>query len=646
MRIGITGNSEIGKQKISAFFEKNYAFHYIDVDSILKDILRKAKFKRKINVGNWKEDPMLLLELRNEIDVKLKNKLSKIDDNETVVIDYTLLEDSFLFDKMDIVLKVTGDVVSNTRDDFSLMVKHRANSMDSVYLSSNYHYKIDLSNDWENGLRDFINFNIFGQEKVTVVVPVFNTLEYLSRCINSIKNQTYQNIEILIINDGSTDESRKMCELISKQDKRIRVINQNNKGLAESRNVGIEEANGEFICFIDSDDYIENSMIETLLKSIKQTNADVCECSFFIHMKNGVVKDVTCEQKGVEIVEDQLDLVNAYSDATILIPAWDKIYRKSSIKDLKFDKGCFKEDADYIYRLCMAGKKFALVPKPFYHYVKRKSSSLTGDKISERLFSLQQWGHKAYEEVLSRGPEYIDAAERILYNSLVHILRNFMRDYKNGALEQGEYKAEIQSVVNDIIDLLLRAQNVSKFRKLNEVLDIINELLEANVLDKESMPSIDIPCVGILWNSLNQELMAEALEVIKKYAQVTDVCCVDLEEQYRSFINDIYLYNHEFEGIPVLKAGSLIDKYDSNTIMILNMIIKVSNYIYFNKTKGFMFEEIAKLKSLIRKMFKAKIRDYAYDNIFHLTVDNDEYEFTDEVCRKYIKEYRGNSDEQ
>ena len=142
-------------------------------------------------------------------------------------------------------------------------------------------------------------------------------------------------------------------------------------------------------------------------------------------------------------------------------------------------------DADYIYRLCMAGKKFALVPKPFYHYVKRKSSSLTGDKISERLFSLQQWGHKAYEEVLSRGPEYIDAAERILYNSLVHILRNFMRDYKNGALEQGEYKAEIQSVVNDIINLLLRAQNVSKFRKLNEVLDIINELLEANVLDKD-----------------------------------------------------------------------------------------------------------------------------------------------------------------
>ena len=91
---------------------------------------------------------------------------------------------------------------------------------------------------------------------MTVVIPVFNTLEYLSRCINSIKNQTYQNIEILIINDGSTDESKRMCELIAKQDKRIKIINQNNKGLAAARNVGIEQSSGGYICFIDSDDFI------------------------------------------------------------------------------------------------------------------------------------------------------------------------------------------------------------------------------------------------------------------------------------------------------------------------------------------------------------------------------------------------------
>ena len=645
MKIGITGNSELGKQKLATFFENNYSFSYIDVDSMFKEIIKKHKYMKKINSGDWKKDPTLLIEVKNELEAKLKKRLSKIADDETVVIDYSLLEDTYMFDNVDVVLKVTGDVVSNTDDDIGLMIKHRANSMDGIYLSSNYHFTIDLAGDWEKDLTEFIDYNIFGQDKVTVVIPVFNTLEYLSRCINSIKNQTYQNIEILIINDGSTDESKRMCELIAKQDKRIKIINQDNKGLAAARNVGIEQSSGDYICFIDSDDYIENSMIETLLKNIQKSNADVCECSFFIHMKNGSVKDVTCEQKGVTIVSGKLDLINAYSDATILIPAWDKIYRKSSILDMQFDKECFKEDADYIYRLCMAGKKFALVPQPFYHYVKRKSSSLTSDKISERLFTLKDWGYKAYNEVLSRGEEYRDAAERILYNSLVHILRNFMRDYKNGVLEQDEYKEEIQSVVNDIINLLLHAKDVGKFRKLSEVLEIINELLDDNILDKGAMPSIDIPCVGILWNSLNQELMEEALSVIKEYAQVTDVYSVDLGEQYRSFIDEIYLYNHEFEGIPVLKAGSLIDKYDSNTIMILNMIVRVSNYIYFNKTKGFMFEEIAKLKTLIRKTFKTKIRDYAYDNIFHLTVDDDEHEFTEGICRKYVKEYRGSSNE-
>lgn len=354
-------------------------------------------------------------------------------------------------------------------------------------------------------------------------------------------------------------------------------------------------------------------------------------------MKDGNIKDVSCEQKGVRFVDGKLNLINAYSDATILIPAWDKL---SAIKDIKFDKNCFKEDSDYIYKLCMAEKTFALVPTPFYHYVKRKNVSLTGNKISQRLFTLKNWGENAYNEVLTQGTEYRDAAEKILYNSLVHILRNFMRDYKNNVLEENEFKEDIQVVVNDLINLLLNAKEVKKFRKLDEVLAIINELTEAKVLDKDKLPSIEIPCVGILWNSLNKEMMEEAIQYIQEHSTITDLVAVDLQDQYKQFIKDIYLYNNEFEGIPVIKAGTLIDKYDSNTIIVLNMIMRVSNYIYFNKTKGFMFTEIAELKSFIRKYFKTKINDYAYDNIFHLTVDNDEFEYTDGVCRKYIKEYR------
>ena len=114
--------------------------------------------------------------------------------------------------------------------------------------------------------------------------------------------------------------------------------------------------------------------------------------------------------------------------------------------------------------------------------------------------------------MLSQGPNYKDAAEKILYNSLVHILRNFMRDYKGNVLEKNEFKDEIQSITNNLINLLLNAKDVKKFRKLDEVLSIINELTETKVIDKEKLPSIEIPCVGILLNSLDKEMMDEAIQ--------------------------------------------------------------------------------------------------------------------------------------
>lgn len=645
MIIGISENNKAGKLKISKYLEENYSFKYVDVDQILEDILKELILKDENVKNNWKNNTALVLKIRNEIDERINLILESLNEDETIVLDYSLLEDSYVFEKCDLLIKSSSNNKEFAISDVDLIKKHRVGAKSSEYMNSMYHLNINLDEDWENKLKEYFDFNLNHDAKVTVVVPIYNTADYLTKCVNSITSQTYRNLEILLIDDGSSEETVKMCDLLAETDSRIKVIHQENRGLSETRNRGMELATGEYICFIDSDDYIEKNMIETLLKTIEQTNADVCESSFYIHLKNGDIKDVSCEQKGVKFVEGKLNLINAYSDATILIPAWDKLYRLSSIKDIKFDKNCFKEDSDYIYRLCMAEKTFALVPVPFYHYVKRKSASITGNKISPRLFTLKQWGEEAYKEVLSQGSEYKDAADRILYNSLVHILRNFMRDYKNNVLEKDEFKDEIQELVNDLINLLLKSNNVEKYRKLDEVLSIINELIDANILDKEKMPSIEIPCIGILWNSLNDEMMEEAIEFIKEKSTITDCVSVDLEEQYRQFIKDIYFFNNEYEGVPIMKAGILVDKYDSNTIVVLNLIIKVSNYLYFNGTKGFMYSEIAELKSFIRKYFKSKIKEYAFDNVFHLTVDNDEYEYTDVVCRKYIKDYRSNSND-
>ena len=643
MIIGISG-SKFGNAKIAKFLCKKYLFEYLDVDEILEEVINDKNFVIKLNENGILNDE-LFLNIKNEVDRRLLIKINNFSIDRPLVIGYSLLEDSFAFEKCNLIFK--NDSISNITmgGKIEVIKKYRCDSIISYYNDSKYHLKLDFEDNWQEKLSDFINYNVYNTKKVTVIVPVYNTANYLIRCINSITNQTYQNLEIILIDDGSIDESLKICDLLAKNDDRIKVIHQKNIGLAETRNKGIEIATGEYICFFDSDDYIENTMIETLLRVAEKTDADVCESSFYIHMKDGDIKDVSCEQKGIKFVSGHLDLINSYSDATILIPAWDKLYKLSSIKSIKFDRNCFKEDSDYIYKLCMNDKTFALVNVPFYHYVKRKAVSLTGNKISLRLFTLQDWGKEKYNEVLSQGEEYRDAAEKILYNSLVHIIRNYIRDYKNGVLGKGEYKEEIQSVVNDTMYLLLSAKNVEKFRKLNEVLEIINELVADNIIEKEKMPSIEIPCIGILWNSLDDNLMNEAIDFIKDKAVVNECIYVDLKEEYNDFINDIYRYNNEFEGIPYIKACTLIDKFDSNVIVIMNMILKVTNYMYYNNQKGFIFEEIAELKSFIRKYFKKKIKNYAYDNIFHLTVNGEEYRYIDEICKKYIKEYRGNSNE-
>lgn len=636
MIIGITGNTKTGKKELSEYLKSKYKFKYLDVDEIMNKLLKRERAKR---TGKEK-DLAPLLKIKHLIDKEILKRVNRISKDDILVVDYTLLEDSYIFPKCDTVIRVKHQTEeAHFEEELDVLKAHRENSIASDYQESKYHLEFSYKEDWKSKISEFIEFNIKHSKKVTIVVPIFNTTNYLSRCINSITNQSYRDIEILLINDGSTDESLRMCNLIAQTDPRIKIITQQNMGLSESRNKGIEMATGEYICFVDSDDYIENDMIENLLKTAEKTSADVVEGSFFIHMANGIVRDISEESTGVKLVSGRRNLINAYADGVILIPAWDKLYKKEALEDIRFDPTCFKEDSDFIYKLCKEGKTFALESKPFYHYVKRGQGSLTGNKFSERLFQLIDWGKKSSKEVAELGEGYQDASEKILYNSLVHVLRNYMRDHKNGKLEFDEYREDIQQIANELIQLLLTTKNVAKYRKLNEVLEIINELINDGILEKEKMPSVQLPCIGILWNSLDDALMEEALAMIDEKAEILECIRLDLGDKYRSFIDDIYYHNHEFEGIPFIKSSTLIDKFDTNNIVVLNLMVNVTNYIYFSRLKGYMLKEVADLKSSIRKYFKTKIREYAYDNIFHLTVDPEEYEFTHGICKKYIPGY-------
>jgi len=132
-------------------------------------------------------------------------------------------------------------------------------------------------------------------ELISIIVPIYNVEIYLEKCLNSIINQTYKNIEILLINDGSSDNSLRICKKYQKKDKRIVLINKKNGGLSSARNAGIDKASGNYLLFIDSDDYIEIDMIEKLYNNIKSNNADISICNFFITKKNKDRKNKSCK---------------------------------------------------------------------------------------------------------------------------------------------------------------------------------------------------------------------------------------------------------------------------------------------------------------------------------------------------------------
>lgn len=202
MIIGITGNSKDGKLKLSKYLSENYSFKYVDVDKIFNDILNQHNIK-----DNWQMKSSLILKIRNEIDEKLNSILDNMNENDVIALDYSLLEDSYVFGRCDLLIKTNSTSNEIAENEIELFKKHRAGIISSEYENSKYHLEINFDEDWENQLREYIDYNLKNDTKITVVVPIYNTANYLTRCINSITSQTYRNLEIILIDDGSTDES-------------------------------------------------------------------------------------------------------------------------------------------------------------------------------------------------------------------------------------------------------------------------------------------------------------------------------------------------------------------------------------------------------------------------------------------------------
>ena len=624
MIIGVSGE---GSTKAIPFLSNN-SFKAINIDDLLKMYFDKFNL---VNMGKFEENRRVL-EIFDSINSLLLDKIYELKNDENLVLYSSILECFSAFDFCDLKINISSsnNVGNNQLDYYGKIARCK-------FAPSYYHLCLDVDSntDWKNHFNNFINFNIKGKNKVSIIVPIFNTSQYLVKCIKSIMNQSYKNLEIILINDGSTDNSLELCQRLALEDDRIKVFSQENKGLSTTRNLGIGYATGDYICFIDSDDYLENDMIEVLLKNAISANADVSSIRAFVHTRDGEIRKYSNDPRSINIYDNIDKIVNAYANGNISIAMWDKMFKKTFIEKVRFSPDVYQEDADFMLRLCMNGGIFVCDTKECYHYIKHKNNSITS-QLSDKIFLLREWALKSYQHIMLKfGDSHRDDAEKILFNSLSHILKMYLRDINDKKILLLDYNDKLQQVANDLMYLLLHAKNIEKFKDIDNVLSVVDRLIDLKVLDQTKMPYLDLNCIGILWNALNSNLMADAIQQIGQFAEIESCSIVDLDSKYRDFIDDIYYFNNEFEGIPYLKGCGLINMYDTNMIAILYLKIRITGIIR-DRMKGYMYREVADLKHFIRNNFKKKIRNYAYDNIFHLTVDEDEYVFTDGIIKKYI----------
>lgn len=208
--------------------------------------------------------------------------------------------------------------------------------------------------------------------KLSIIVPVYNVEQYLKRCLNSIFNNTFQDFELIIINDGSTDKSEDVIlEFVDKYKDKIIYLSKKNAGVSIARNDGIKKARGNYITFIDSDDYIEPNMFETMMKKMAQDDFDIVVCDAKIVYEDS--NDSRVVSSGY--IQDLYHKNRIRETMPVFYPVmWNKIYKTEIVKKIQFTSGVWYEDMEYLLKLYPHINSIGVVKKPLYNYLQRKNS--------------------------------------------------------------------------------------------------------------------------------------------------------------------------------------------------------------------------------------------------------------------------------
>lgn len=223
--------------------------------------------------------------------------------------------------------------------------------------------------------------------KISVIVPIYKVEDYLSRCVDSIINQTYKNLEIILVDDGSPDNCPQICDDYASWDNRIKVIHKINGGLSDARNAGMKIATGEYISFIDSDDWIDTHMFEDMFNQLYMDNSDVVSCGVkWVEEDGTLIRNVSLDKSTIINRNDAVREI--IIDGKLKQHVWNKLYKAELIRGISFEKGRYHEDVFWSYQIFGKVDRVSIMDSSYYYYVQRSSSIMGEEYSAKRLDTL------------------------------------------------------------------------------------------------------------------------------------------------------------------------------------------------------------------------------------------------------------------
>lgn len=301
---------------------------------------------------------------------------------------------------------------------------------------------------------------MIGKIEISVIIPVYNTKTFLKECVDSVLNQTYRDFELLLIDDGSTDGSSEICDKFAKTDKRVKVFHKKNAGVSSARNLGMEKANGEFITFVDSDDFIKPSYLQKLYDSIVISGCDISICGFKdVKDIRDVNNDAESEFNNKDLViKPQREIISGLFSDVLYMTVWGKLYRTVLLKDSLFMSSNNAEDVEFNSRIFLRTGKIVIIPEPLYLW-RKHAASLTRSRFSTN----QADSLDCYLKALQNMPK-----NESLYHSfaLLRLYKVILYSRYNCSKEMRQYVEEkINYIKSKTIDKFLKNRFISIDKK-------------------------------------------------------------------------------------------------------------------------------------------------------------------------------------